>query len=151
MRHPSTSGALLVATLTLAACGRPPRDEAARDTAAVSPSGVPTKPATAMTAMPMLPKFEAHLDSVASHPAMLKSGMADHQAEVKAVVGAMHADMTAVGMHSDAAYEALADSVVRESAELGTAGGPEFDQRVKHHVEQLRRLAAVYQSKVGGM
>jgi hypothetical protein len=151
MRHPRTPGALLAFALALTACGRAPGGDAARDTSAVSPSGVPTRPRTAMTAMPMLPKLQAHLDSVASHPAMLRSGMAGHQAEVKAVVDAMHADMMSVGMHSDAAYEALADSVVKESAELGTASGPDFEQRVMHHVDQMRRLAAVYQSKVAAM
>ena len=32
-----------------------------------------------------------------------------------------------VGMHNDAAYEALADSVVQEAEALGTAGGPDFE------------------------
>jgi hypothetical protein len=82
---------------------------------------------------------------------MLKSSMSGHQAEVKAVVDAMHADMVAVGMHSDAAYEALADSVVAGSAALGTASGPDFDRLVKEHVDQMRRLAAVYESKAAAM
>lgn len=30
-------------------------------------------------------------------------------------------------MHNDAAYEALADSVVQEAEALGTAGGPDFE------------------------
>jgi hypothetical protein len=148
MRHPPTVGVLLALSLA-AACGRggdAPHAAAVTDTAAPAAA-----PEAAMTAMPMLTKLSAHLDSVASHPAMLKSGMADHQAAIKAVVDAMKADMTAAGMHSDAAYEALADSVVQESAALGTASGPDFDKRVMHHVDQMRRLAAVYQSRVSAM
>jgi hypothetical protein len=104
-----------------------------------------------MTAMAMLPGLRAHLDSVAAHPAMLKSSMSNHQTEVKAVVDAMHADMMAVGMHSDPAYEALADSVVKGSAALGTARGPDFDRLVMQHVDQMRRLAAAYEGKASGM
>ena len=48
-------------------------------------------------------------------------------------------------MHSDAAYEALADSVVKGAASLGTASGPDFDELVMRHVDQMRRLAAVYE------
>jgi hypothetical protein len=53
----------------------------------------------------MLPGLRAHVDSVTAHPAMIRSSMSQHQAEVKHVVSAMHADMMALGMHSDPAYE----------------------------------------------
>jgi len=129
------TGVLLFTVFAAAACGRAPARAA--------------KPE--MTAMAMLPGLRAHLDSVTAHPAMLKSSMSGHQAKVKAVVDAMHADMMAVGMHSDPAYEALADSVVAGSAALGTASGPGFDRLVKEHVDQIRRLAAVYESKAAAM
>jgi len=99
----------------------------------------------------MLPAFRAHLDSVAQDPAMMRAAMPDHRAEVKELVDAMHSDMTMMGMHSDAAYEALADSVVEGSAALGTAGGADFNRQVARHVDQLRRLAATYETRTAGI
>ena len=104
-----------------------------------------------LTAMPMLPGLKAHVDSVAAHPAMIRSSMSQHQAEVKHVVSAMHEDMMALGMHSDPAYEALADSVVQGSTRLATAGGAGFDRLVMQHLDQIRRLASVYESKTAQM
>jgi hypothetical protein len=142
-------GVLLALVLTDAACGRAPAREAAGDSTAMSSAAASS--GTPMTAMPMLPKLRAHLDSAAAHPAMLKRSLADHRAEVRAVIDAMHADMMAAGMHSDAAYEALADSVVKGSAALGTAAGPELDRLVMTHVDQMRRLTEVYESKARAM
>jgi uncharacterized protein (DUF1501 family) len=147
MRIQRTTGAVLLVMLW--ACGgretRGP-DTSADTTAATRPSG-----SAQPTAMAMLPALRAHLDSVAAQPTMLHTSMAAHQAEVTGVVDAMHADMMAAGMHSDAAYEALADSVVKGSAALGTASGKEFDRLVMQHVDQLRRLTAVYETKVAAM
>ena len=145
------AGVLFALVLAVASCGRSPSRDAASDSSSMrSSDSAPTAEAS-MTAMPMLPKLRAQLDSVAANPAMLKGSMSDHQAEVRAVVDAMHADMTAAGMHSDAAYEALADSVVKGSVALSTASGPDFDRMVTMHVDQMRRLAAVYESMVKGM
>lgn len=104
-----------------------------------------------LKARAMLPGFQAHLDSVARHPAMIRRDMPAHEAQVKHLVAAIHSDMSALGMPSDPAYEALADSVVRGSARLGTAGGATFNRLVAQHMDQLRRLAAVYQTKTAGM
>ena len=135
---------LLFVVLALCGCkGAPARD--------ASPDSAADHPKPALTAMAMLPGIRAHLDSVAADPSMMRSAMAGHQAEVKALVEAMHADMMAAGMHSDAAYEALADSVVKGSAALGTASGPDFERLVAEHVDQMRRLAAVYESKAAAM
>ena len=135
---------LLFVVLAICGCKGAPARDASADSAAGHP-----KPA--LTAMAMLPGIRAHLDSVAADPSMMRSAMAGHQAEVKALVEAMHADMMAAGMHSDAAYEALADSVVKGSAALGTASGPDFERLVAEHVDQMRRLAAVYESKAAAM
>jgi hypothetical protein len=104
-----------------------------------------------LRAMPMLPVVRAHLDSLSKNPAMMHTSMAQHQAEVKHLVEAMHSDMMALGMHSDAAYEALADSVVNGSARLGTAGSAEFKRLVGQHIDQTRRLAAIYETKTASM
>jgi hypothetical protein len=151
MRIQLTGGALLAVVLTLGACKGAPEHGSAPDSAAMSPSAPAAHPKPDLSAMPMLPALRAHLDSVAAHPAMLHGSMSGHQAEVKTVVDAMHADMMAAGMQSDAAYEALADSVVKGSAALGTATGPGFDRQVAKHVDQVRRLAAVYETKTAAM
>jgi hypothetical protein len=63
----------------------------------------------------------------------------------------MHADMMAAGMPSDPAYEALADSVVKGSVALSTAAGREFERLLAEHLDQTRRLTAVYESKTSAM
>lgn len=101
-----------------------------------------------LEAMAMLPAMRAHLDSLARNPSMMSSAGSRYEAETRHVVEAMHTDMTRLGMHSDPAYEALADSVVAGSAALSTAGGAELQRLVTRHVDQLRRLSAVYETKV---
>jgi hypothetical protein len=110
-----------------------------------------THGATQLTAAPMLPAFRAELDSMAAHPSMMHDAMPRYQAKVKQVVDAMHADMRAAGMPSDPAYEALADSVVKGSVALSTAAGPEFERLLAEHLDQTRRLTAVYESKTSPM
>jgi hypothetical protein len=105
---------------------------------------------TELQAMPMLPEVRAHLDSVAADPAMLHAAMPEHQAEMRRLVTAMHADMARMGMHSDPAYEALADSVVNASDRLATAGGEELERLTAQHIDQVRRLANVYEAKTSG-
>jgi hypothetical protein len=104
-----------------------------------------------LKAMVMLPGFRAQLDSMAQHPAMMRSHLSQHQADVKHLVAAMHSDLMAMGTYSDPAYEALADSVVQGSAGLGTASGAQFNRLVASHVDQLRRLATAYQAKAAGI
>ena len=154
-KHPAPGILLLI----LSACG--PKGDADRtatrssssDSVATSSDSVPASRSASMQlkAMPMLPIVRAHLDSITSNPAMMDRSMSGHQAEVKHLVAAIHSDMTRLGMHSDPAYEALADSVVKGSARLGTAGGAEFDRLVVQHVDQVRRLAAIYEQKVSAM
>ena len=104
-----------------------------------------------LKAMPMLPGFRAHLDTLAHTPAMMRDLMSLHQSQVRNLVVAMHSDMMALGMHSDGEYEALADSVVNGSRELGSAAGADFNRRVARHIDQLRRLTAMYEAKTTGM
>ena len=151
MRIQQMHGASLLVVLSLCGCKPTPGHGSGADTAAVSSSGPVATPKPRLTAMAMLPAFRAHLDSVAAHPSMMRSSMPSHQAKVRALVDAMHTDMTAAGMHTDAAYEALADSVVKGSAALGTASGPELNRLIAEHVDQLRRLTAVYETKAAAM
>ncbi|MBA3659669.1 MAG: hypothetical protein H0W67_08740 [Gemmatimonadales bacterium] len=153
MRLPRIAGSSLAGSLfvlALVACGDKQGAGAMADSARRD-SGSPTVPARQLGAMPMLPPFRAHLDSVAAKPAMIKSSMSGHMAEVHKVMEAMHADMMAAGMHSDAAYEALADSVVKASAALGRAKDKDLSRLVAMQVDQLRRLTAVYEQKAAAM
>ncbi len=104
-----------------------------------------------LEAMTMLPAVRATLDSIARDPSMMGNAGSRYQAEAERVVEAMRADMTRLGMHSDPAYEALSDSVVRGSAALSTAAGAELESLVARHVDQMRRLSAVYETKVEAM
>lgn len=138
--------------LVLSSCGK------AADRPAAAADSTPTRPAPAgsvagkkLEAMAMLPAVRARLDSLARSPGMMRSAGSRYQADIKNVVDAMHEDMTRLGMHSDPAYEALADSVVQGSAALSTAGGAELERLVARHVDQVRRLSGVYETKVAAM
>ncbi|MBA3445579.1 MAG: hypothetical protein H0T58_12110 [Gemmatimonadales bacterium] len=106
---------------------------------------------TSLEAMTMLPVVRARLDSLTQRPSMMRDAGSRLKAETINVVDAMRADMTRLGMHSDPAYEALADSVVQGSAALSTAGGAELERLVARHVDQMRRLTGVYETKVAAM
>jgi hypothetical protein len=137
--------------LLLLACGG--AGERARSGSDSAPPAAATNESggnTELQAMPMLPEVRAHLDSVAADPAMLHTAMPEHQAEMRRLVNAMHADMARLGMHSDPAYEALADSIVNASERLATARGEELERLTAQHIDQVRRLATVYEAKTTG-
>jgi hypothetical protein len=134
--------------LALASCG----GKAAEKPAAADSAMAPAPPAEMkLVAMAMLPGMRAHLDSLARDPSMVRRTGSRPEAMTVRVVNAMLADMSRLGSHSDPAYQALADSVVAGSVELSTAGGKELKQLVARHVDQLRRLSAVYETKVASM
>jgi hypothetical protein len=139
--------------LVLAGCSRKAAtpDHTAGDSLPADSASASHPSGMQLQARPMLPGFQAHLDSLAHTPAMMHREMAAHRSEVRHLVDAMHSDMVAAGMASDASYEALADSVVKGSAELATASGADFNRRVTQHIDQLRRLTAKYQSMTAGM
>jgi hypothetical protein len=144
-RHMAAGGVLAL----LIACSKR-ADSPARSASDSAGAGTASQAAhMELKAPPMLPVVRAHLDSLSRNPAMMHKEMAQHQAEVKHLVDAMKSDMTAMGMQSDAGYEVLADSVVSGSARLGSAGGAEFKRLVTEHIDQVRRLAAMYESKTG--
>lgn len=138
--------------LALASCGgkAAERPAATADSAQMAPASAASAAGMKLEAMAMLPAVRARLDSLARSPSMMRSAGSRYEAETRHLVDAMHADMTRMGMHSDPAYEALADSVVAGSAALSTAGGAEFKRLVARHIDQLRRLSAV-ETKVAAM
>ncbi len=76
----------------------------------------------AMMAMPMFPRVQAHLDSLGStQPAMHDPAMASHPMVIDSLLGAMQTDLMHLGMNREAAYEALADSAVKDLARIAAA------------------------------
>lgn len=129
-----TRSLALATLITLAACAGPGRD-AQRGRAD-------------MQAAPLMPAMSRHLDSVAATPAMLQQGLPAHAELVHDLMEAMHADMMRIGMHSDAAYEALADSTVSDLKAMEQVSGAEYDRLAAIHIEHVRRLMAAYESKI---
>jgi hypothetical protein len=124
----------LTGVLALAACAAPARD---------------ASKGQAMQAASMIPAMTRHLDSVAAAPGMLHAAMPDHEQRLHALMAAMHDDMTHLGLPSDPAYEALADSTVADLGLMEKASGPEYDRLAAAHVEHVRRLMAAYEAKAG--
>jgi len=125
-------GLALTGILALTACTAPARD---------------ASQGQAMQAVSMIPAMTRHLDSVAAAPGMLHATMPDHEQRVHALMAAMHDDMTHLGLPSDPAYEALADSTVADLGLMEKASGPEYDRLAAAHVEHVRRLMAAYEAK----
>ena len=102
-----------------------------------------------MRAEPMLPAVRAHLDSLASAtPAMHDAAMAGHDSVMRGVLTAMQGDLMHMGMHSDSANEALADSVVKDQAELAAAPAARQAELLRQHLDRARRLLSVYEIMV---
>lgn len=99
-------------------------------------------------AAPMIPAMRAELDSMASAPEMLRQHMDGYRGQTHRLVDAMNIDLTRAGMHSDPAYEALADSVLRDVEQLPTASAAEFPALSEAHLDRVRRLMAVYERMV---
>jgi hypothetical protein len=132
------SSITLAAALVLAACGRE-RQAAPADTAAGRAAGMQMM----MRGMAMMPRMRAHLDSVmAMSPAQMQAMMAAHQALMSEMLDAMGADMRGMNMMADSAWNALADSVRRDLADLPSLSGPALAARMREHAERMRRLLA---------
>ena len=101
-----------------------------------------------LQAAPMLPSVRAHLDSMEPGGSLTPAVMPRHQVQVRDFVRATKADMQRLGMHSDRAYEALADSVLRGLERLASPGASDVKRLTAEHVDRVRRLASVYEGMV---
>lgn len=101
-----------------------------------------------LQARPMLPAMRAHLDSTSAGGALTTAAMPQHQLRVRNFVRATQADMQRLGMHSDPAYEALADSVIQGLEQLAGARASDVNRLTADHVDRVRRLASVYERMV---
>ncbi|MGQ0704237.1 MAG: hypothetical protein ACT4PM_14020 [Gemmatimonadales bacterium] len=102
-----------------------------------------------MMAMPMLPRVQAHLDSLASPtPARHDAAMASHAMVIDSLVGAMQTDLMHMGMNRDAAYDALADSAVKDLTRIAAAPRAEQDALLQEHLSRVRRLMQFYETMI---
>ncbi len=144
-----------LALLLLAACDRsssgspssggPP----SRETSAQPESGLPVAMDTMeRQAVAMLSAMRTHLDSTRSGAAMTEASLSQHRLRVRDFMRSAETDMKRLGRHSDPAYEALADSVLRGLEGLARAGGSDLERLTAEHVDRVRRLASVYERMV---
>jgi len=99
-------------------------------------------------AVAMLSAMRTHLDSTRSGAAMTEASLSQHRLRVRDFMRSAETDMKRLGMHSDPAYEALADSVLRGLEGLARAGGSDLERLTAEHVDRVRRLASVYERMV---
>lgn len=148
---------LPLALLLLAACDRSSSGSPAsggppsRETSAQPESGLPVATDTMeLQAVAMLSAMRTHLDSTRSGAAMTEASLSQHQLRVRDFMRSAETDMKRLGMHSDPAYEALADSVLRGLEGLAKAGGLDLERLTAAHVDRVQRLASVYERMVRG-
>jgi hypothetical protein len=99
----------------------------------------------AMMAGPLLPQVRANLDSLESPtPTHRDAALAHHAAVVESLLRAMRTDLMHLGLHRDAAYQALADSVTSGVAALGAASAADQPELVGRQLQLVRRLVGVY-------
>ena len=128
----------LIAIVTVAAScrGKETADRPAAETTR-SMSGM------VMRSDSLIPKMRAHLDSVSATSA---SWMAAHNAMASDMLDAMGSDMAMMGMKADSTWMALSDSVKLDLADLPALSGPALQQRLKAHVERMRRLVSAHEA-----
>jgi hypothetical protein len=103
-----------------------------------------------MRADSLMPAMQLHLDSLASAPAFqLAVLMTAHEALASQMLDAMGGDMTAMGMKTDSAWQALSDSVRRDLADLPALGGALLEQLMHAHVARMRRLLVMHKTMMG--
>ena len=114
--------------------------------------GMQGMPGMMMRSDSLMPMMRADLDSLARTPSQFAEGMLQaHEPMASQMLDAMGSDMTMMGMHPDAAWSALADSVKRDLAELPSLSGRALGTRVRAQVERMRRLLAMHETMMRSM
>ena len=136
-------GALVMAVVILAACGKKP--EAAQVPAADT-AGTMGGTQMAMQGMQMMPMMTAHLDSVGGMaPAQMAAMMPAHQDLASRMMDAMGADMRGMNMQPDAAWAALSDSVRQDLAAMPGLSGGTLQGRMQVHIGRMRRMMTMHE------
>lgn len=136
-------GALAIAMIALAACGK--KQEAAQAPAAGT-AGTMGGMQMTMQGMQMMPLMRAHLDSLgAMQPAQMATMMAAHQGLASHMMDAMGADMRGRNMMPDAAWTALGDSVRKDLADLPGLTGAALTTRMQAHIGRMQRMMTMHE------
>jgi len=137
---------VIVGALALAGCGK--KTEQPQN----AMRGMQGMPGMAMRSDSLMPMMRADLDSLARMPSQFAERMQQaHEAMASQMLDAMGSDMTMMGMHSDAAWSALVDSVKTDLAELPSLSGRPLEARVRAHAERMRRLLGMHETMMKGM
>lgn len=133
-------GALAIAMVTLAACGK--KQEAAQPPAADAAGNM----GGMQMGMQMMPMMRAHLDSLgAMQPAQMASMMAAHQGLASHMMDAMGADMRGRNMMPDAAWTALGDSLRQDLAAMPGLSGATLKTRMQAHIGRMQRMMTMHE------
>jgi hypothetical protein len=138
---------LVVSGVTLAGCGgkdggeerpvRQPRESAV----GVQTDSMEMSGRMGMGGMSMMPMMRAHMDSMTRmRPEQMSRMMAGHDRMMSQMMDRMGADMRGMNMGGDTAWNALADSVRADLAELPPLSGRELEQRMRAHASRVNRL-----------
>ena len=130
----------LTAILIIAACGK--KERAPEQSGQMSGMR-----GMSMRSDSMMPMMRAHLDSLGAMPPQFVGSMvARHETMTSEMLDAMGADMRAMNMKPDPAWTALTDSIRRDLADLPGLSGRTLEQRVRAHIERMRRLMSMHET-----
>ena len=139
----SMHGILMLATVTLTACGK--KQEAGQAPAADA-AGRMGGMQMGMQGMQMIALMRAHLDSLGTmEPAQMAAMMAAHQALTSRMMDAMGADMRGMNVKPDPAWSSLSDSVRQDLGDLLGLSGAALESRMQGHIGRMQRLMAMHQ------
>ena len=156
--------AMLVGALTLAGCGGGgDRTERSRDTGGMMghmdsggmgmghmDSGGMGMSGMNMQGMQMMPQMRAHMDSMMRmSPQQMQAMMAMHQGMMSQMMDGMGADMRTMKMSGTPEWNALADSVKQDLADLPNLKGQELSARMRGHADRVKRLLAMHEKMMG--
>jgi hypothetical protein len=131
---------VIVGALALVGCGK------TKDQPQSAMPGMQGMPGMVMRSDSLMPMMRADLDSLARMPTQFAQRMQQaHEAMASQMLDAMGSDMTMMGMHPDAAWTALVDSVKRDLAELPSLSSRSLATRIMQHVQRMRRLLDMHQ------
>jgi hypothetical protein len=100
----------------------------------------------------MMPMMRAHMDSMMRmSPEQMSGMMAAHDQMMSQMMDRMGADMRGMNMGGDAKWNALADSVKADLAELPGLQGRKLSAQVKAHIGRVQRLIAMHEAMMRGM
>jgi hypothetical protein len=99
----------------------------------------------------MMPLVRAHMDSIMGmSPEQMSGMMAAHEQMMSQMMDRMGADMRGMNMSGDAKWNALADSVKADLADLPGLQGNELSALMKAHTARVQRLIAMHEGMMKG-